>query len=163
LSRSGKEGVLEILGEGDFLGLSCLAGETRRLTTATAITDCTVVRLDEAEMSRMLRAEPEWLGLVISFLVNQAVRMQDDLIDHLSNSSEKRLARALLTLAHFGHDGASEAVISDVTQEMLAEMIGTTRSRVNTFMNKFRAMGFVDYKGELRVHRSLRNVILQDD
>jgi CRP-like cAMP-binding protein len=163
LSRSGKEGVLEILGEGDFLGLSCLAGETRRLTTATAITECTVVRLDEAEMSRMLRDEPEWLGLVISFLVNQAVRMQDDLIDHLSNSSEKRLARALLTLAHFGHDGASEAVISDVTQEMLAEMIGTTRSRVNTFMNKFRAMGFVDYKGELRVHRSLRNVILQDD
>jgi len=163
LSRSGKEGVLELLGEGDFLGLSCLAGETRRLTTATAMTECTVVRLDEAEMSRLLRDEPEWLGLVISFLVNQAVRMQDDLIDHLSNSSEKRLARALLTLAHFGHDGASEAVISDVTQEMLAEMIGTTRSRVNTFMNKFRAMGFVDYKGELRVHRSLSNVILQDD
>jgi CRP/FNR family transcriptional regulator, cyclic AMP receptor protein len=135
----------------------CIAGRT-----ATALTDCALMRIEKPVMLRMLQAEPAFLALFVSYLLSRNVRIEEDLIDHLFNSSEKRLARVLLLLAHFGKEGKTEPVIPGISQETLAEMIGTTRSRVNFFLNKFRKLGFIDYNGGMRVHSALLNVVLYD-
>ena len=162
LSKAGKEAVLAILGKGEIFGQNVLAGELQSAISVTAVTDCSIMRLDQALLARMLKQEPRLSEFFISYLLRRGIRMQEDLVDHLFNSSERRLARALLLLANFGQQDTPEAVIATINQETLAEMIGTTRSRVSTFMNKFRRLGFIDYNGGVRVHRSLLNVILHD-
>jgi len=144
------------------LGESCLAGQIVRTATATALEDCKVVRIDKDAMIRVLHEEPTFAELFLSYLLVHSIRIQEDLVDQLFNSSEKRLARILLLLAHFGKDGKPEPVIAKVSQEMLAEMIGTTRSRVSFFMNKFRKLGFIEYNGGLHVHSSLLSIVLHD-
>jgi CRP/FNR family cyclic AMP-dependent transcriptional regulator len=162
-SKSGKEAVLGIFGPDNFFGEGCLNGQTQRMTTVTAMTDCSVTRLDRAAMMHALHDEPEFSNLFIDYLLHRNSRVEEDLIDQLFNSSEKRLARILLLLADFGKDGMPETVIPKISQETLAEMVGTTRSRVNTFMNKFRRLGYIDYSsGGLEVHSSLLNVVLHD-
>jgi CRP/FNR family transcriptional regulator, cyclic AMP receptor protein len=150
------------LERGSFFGESCLAGHLLRLATATAFGDATLVRLDKDAMIRMLHDEPGFAELFMAHLLAHNVRIQEDLVDQLFNPSEKRLARVLLLMAHFGKEGTSEAVIPKISQEVLAEMIGTTRSRVSFFMNKFRRLGFLDYNGGVHVHSSLLNVVLHD-
>jgi CRP/FNR family transcriptional regulator, cyclic AMP receptor protein len=162
VSRQGKEAVVAVLGGGDFLGESCLAGQPKRLATATSLEDSTVVRIDKTVMTRVLRDEPTFAELFLTYLLSRNVRIQEDLVDQLFNSAEKRLARILLLLANFGKEGKPEPVIAQVSQEMLAEMIGTTRSRVSFFMNKFRKLGFLNYNGGLHVHSSLLNIVLHD-
>jgi CRP-like cAMP-binding protein len=162
LSHSGKEAVLAILAAGDFVGEGCLNGHTRRLATATTMTECSIMRIERAAMIRALHDEPECSELFMSYLLNRTIRVEADLVDHLFNSSEKRLARALLLLANFGKEGRPEPINAPISQETLAEMIGTTRGRVNAFMNKFRRLGFIDYNGHLEVHSSLLNVVLHD-
>ena len=162
VSRQGKEAVVAVLGGGDFLGESCLAGQPKRLATATSREDSTVVRIDKTVMTRVLRDEPTFAELFLTYLLSRNVRIQEDLVDQLFNSAEKRLARILLLLANFGKEGKPEPVIAQVSQEMLAEMIGTTRSRVSFFMNKFRKLGFLNYNGGLHVHSSLLNIVLHD-
>jgi CRP/FNR family cyclic AMP-dependent transcriptional regulator len=162
VSRQGKEAVVAVLGGGDFLGESCLAGQPQRLATATSLEDSTVVRIDKTVMTRVLRDEPTFAELFLTYLLSRNVRIQEDLVDQLFNSAEKRLARILLLLANFGKEGKPEPVIAQVSQEMLAEMIGTTRSRVSFFMNKFRKLGFLNYNGGLHVHSSLLNIVLHD-
>ena len=162
ISQQGKEAVVAILEGGSFFGESCLAGQTVRTATATALEDSTIVRMDKETMIRVLHEEPAFAELFTAYLLAHSIRIQEDLVDHLFNSSEKRLARVLLLLAHFGKEGKPETVIPKISQETLAEMIGTTRSRVSFFMNKFRKMGFIDYNGELHVHSSLLNVVLHD-
>jgi CRP/FNR family cyclic AMP-dependent transcriptional regulator len=162
LSQQGKEAVLAILGVGDFFGEGCLAGQPLRMATAAAATDCEVMRLEKSAMIQVLRDEPEFSALFISYLLTRNIRIEEDLVDQLFNSSEKRLARLLLLLANFGKEGKPEPVIPKVSQETLAEMIGTTRSRVSFFMNKFRKLGFIEYNGGLRVHSSLLNLVLHD-
>jgi len=163
VSQQGKEAVIAILEPGTFLGESCLvAGQTVRTATATALEDSRVVRIDKDAMIRVLHDEPTFAELFMSYLLAQTIRIQEDLVDQLFNSSEKRLARILLLLAHFGKEGKPEPVIAKISQETLAEMIGTTRSRVSFFMNKFRKLGFIDYNGGLYVHSSLLNVVLHD-
>jgi CRP-like cAMP-binding protein len=130
--------------------------------TATAVEECNLVRIDKEAMGRVLHEEPAFTELFMGYLLARTIRIEEDLVDHLFNSSEKRLARALLLLAHFGKDGQPETVITKISQETLAEMIGTTRSRVSFFMNKFRKLGFIDYNGEVHVHSSLLNVVLHD-
>jgi CRP/FNR family transcriptional regulator, cyclic AMP receptor protein len=165
-SENGKEAVLAILGHGNFFGEGCLNGQALRLATATAMTDCSIMRLEKAAMVRALHGEPKFADLFIGHLLKRKSRVEEDLIDQLFNSSEKRLARALLLLANFGKDGKQEPVIAKISQETLAEMIGTTRSRVNFFMNKFRRLGFIDYNvdmhGDLHVHTSLLNLVLHE-
>jgi CRP/FNR family cyclic AMP-dependent transcriptional regulator len=165
-SKSGKEAVLTILQAGDFFGESCLNGQIRRVTTVTGMTDCSVMRLEKAAMLRMLHDEPEFAELFILHLLHRNSRTQEDLVDQLFNSSEKRLARTLLLLANFGKDSKPEPVITKISQETLAEMVGTTRSRVSYFMNKFRRLGFIDYRGgghaDLHVNTSLLNMVLLD-
>ncbi len=165
-SKCGKEAVLAILAPGDFFGETCLHGHPRRLTTVTPMTECSVMRLEKPAMLRVLREEPEFAELFIAHLLRRISRVEEDLVDQLFNSSEKRLARTLLLLANFGKDGKQVPVIAKISQETLAEMIGTTRSRVNFFMNKFRRLGFIEYdggsRGELRVHTSLLNMELHD-
>jgi CRP/FNR family cyclic AMP-dependent transcriptional regulator len=163
LSEQGKEAVVAILGPGDFCGEGCLAGQPRRMATAAAMTECSITRLDKAAMIRVLHDEPEFSEKFMSHLLTRNIRVEADLVDQLFNSSEKRLARMLLILANFAKEGKPEPVIAKVSQEMLAEMIGTTRSRVSFFMNKFRKLGLIDYNGHLEVHSSLLNVVLHDD
>jgi CRP/FNR family transcriptional regulator, cyclic AMP receptor protein len=162
ISEQGKEAVVAILGPDDFCGEGCLSGQTRRMASATAMTECEVMRLEKAAIIRVLREEPAFSEIFVTHLVARAIRVEEDLVDQLFNSSEKRLARALLLLANFGKDGKPERIIAKVSQETLAEMIGTTRSRVSKFMNKFRKLGFIDYNGHLEVHSSLLNVVLHD-
>ena len=162
LSNQGKEAVVAILGNGQFFGEGCLAGQTHRMGSVIAITECTIARLEKRVVVRVLHDEPAFSALFLTYLLARNVRMEADLVDQLFNSSEKRLARLLLLLANFGKEGKPEPVIAKVNQETLAEMIGTTRSRVSFFMNKFRRLGFIEYNGGLHVHSSLLNVILHD-
>ena len=162
VSRQGKEAVIAILEQGSFFGESCLAGQTVRAATATALEDSSIVRIDKDAMFHVLHKEPTFAELFMSYLLAHSIRIQEDLVDQLFNSSEKRLARILLLLAHFGKEGKPEPVMAKVSQEILAEMIGTTRSRVSFFMNKFRKLGFIHYNGGLHVHSSLLNIVLHD-
>jgi CRP-like cAMP-binding protein len=168
LSEHGKEAVVAILERGAFLGESCLVGQIIRTATATTLEDSRILRIEKATMLRMLQEQPRFSEAFMSYLLTHSIRVQEDLVDQLFNSSEKRLARALLLLAHFGKEGKPETVIAKISQETLAEMVGTTRSRVSFFMNKFRRLGFIDYKGGsrrnggLHVHSSLLNVVLHD-
>jgi CRP/FNR family cyclic AMP-dependent transcriptional regulator len=163
LSKQGKEATIALLGPGDFLGEGCLASDQPlRMATATAITDCSVLRIDRKQVLRTLHSEHVFSDLFVAYLVERHNHTQADLVDQLFNSSEKRLARALLILARFGKKDRPENVIPNVSQETLAEMIGTTRSRVNFFMNKFRKLGFIHYNGGLQVHSSLLGVVLHD-
>ena len=162
VSQQGKEAVVAILERGAFFGESCLAGQAVRVATATAVEDSNIVRIDKDAMIRVLHEEPTFAELFMAYLLAHTIRIEEDLVDQLFNSSEKRLARVLLLLAHFGKEGKPETVITKISQETLAEMIGTTRSRVSFFMNKFRKLGFIDYNGELHVHSSLLNIVLHD-
>ena len=162
ISARGKEAVVAILGSGDFFGEGCLAGQPRRMATATTMTDCSLLRLEKETMVRMLHNEPALSELFMSYLLSRNVRIEEDLVDQLFNSSEKRLARILLLLTRFGKDGQHEPVVPKISQETLAEMVGTTRSRVSFFMNKFRKLGFIEYNGGLNVHSSLLNIVLHD-
>jgi CRP-like cAMP-binding protein len=162
VSQQGKEAVIAILEHGAFFGEACLAGQGIRTATATAVEDCSLVRIEKDAMIRVLHDEPLFAELFMAYLLAHTIRIEEDLVDHLFNSSEKRLARVLLLLAHFGKEGKPETVIAKISQETLAEMIGTTRSRVSFFMNKFRKLGFIEYNGELHVHSSLLNVVLHD-
>jgi CRP-like cAMP-binding protein len=162
VSSAGKEAVIAILGPGDFLGEGCLAGRPLCLGTATAMSDCSIVRLEKLSTIRVLHEEPAFSEMFMSYLLSRNMRIEEDLVDQLFNSSEKRLARVLLLLANFGKEGKPEPVIAKISQETLAEMIGTTRSRVSFFMNKFRDLGFIEYNGELHVHSSLLNIVLHD-
>lgn len=163
VSEAGKEATITLLSEGDFVGEECIAGAPGlRLATAVATTSCTALRIERAEMMRVLHEEHEFSDLFLRFLLAKSLRTQADLIDQLFNSSEKRLARILLLMAEFDQPGEPETFIPKITQETLAAMIGTTRSRVSFFMNRFRAMGFIDYNGRIKVHKSLLNVILHD-
>ena len=163
LSEQGKEAIVAILGTGDFCGEGCLAGQPRRMATATAMEDTRIMRLEKAAMIRLLHENSEFSERFMSHLLARNVRVEADLVDQLFNSSEKRLARLLLILAKFGKEGKPEPVIAKISQETLAEMIGTTRSRVSFFMNRFRKMGLINYNGHLEIHSSLLNVILHDD
>jgi CRP-like cAMP-binding protein len=158
----GQEALLGILGPGDFFGIAGFNPSTRRVMTATALTDCKVIGLTTAAMTRLLRREPAFNELFVTFMVNRQIRLQENLADQLLNSCEKRLARALLVLTNFDKDGGKEPVLKGMSQVMLADMIGTTRPRVSHFMNKFRRLGYIQYNGNIRVHRSLRNVFLED-
>lgn len=163
VSNSGKEAVVALLGAGDFFGEGCLARQTLRMSTATAMDECSVMRLEKARMIRVLHEEPAFSELFVAHLLSRSIRVEEDLVDQLFNSSEKRLARVLLLLANFGKESPPEPVIPKISQETLAEMVGTTRSRVSFFMNKFRRLGFIDYKDRVKVHSSLLNVVLQDN
>jgi len=163
VSEQGKEAVVAIHGKRDFFGEGCLNGHRRRLATVTAITASEIMRLEKATMVQVLHDQPKFSELFISYLVARNVRVEADLVDQLFNSSEKRLARLLLLMANFGKEGRPEPVLAKISQTTFAEMIGTTRSRVSFFMNKFRKLGFIDYNGDLQVHNSLLNVILHDD
>ena len=162
ISELGKEAVVALQEKGEFFGEGCLAGQPLRLATAIARTECVIMRLDRAAVVNVLHDEPKFSEAFMSFLLARNARVEEDLVDQLFNSSEKRLARLLLLMANFGKEGKPEKVITKISQETLAEMIGTTRSRVNGFMNKFRKMGFVEYNGDMKVHNSLLNVILHD-
>jgi len=162
VSKQGKEAVIALLGAEDFFGEGCLAGQPLRMATATAIVDCSVVKIEKQTIIRLLHDEPTFSTLFITHLLSRNIRIEEDLVDQLFNSSEKRLARILLLLANFGKEGRPEKVIPKISQEVLAEMIGTTRSRVSYFMNKFRKLGFIEYNGSLEVHSSLLNIILYD-
>ena len=161
-STQGKEAVVALLGPGDFFGEGCLIGQPLRLATARAMVESEVTRVTKAEMIRVLHAEPAFGELFTAHLLIRNSRVEEDLVDQLFNSSEKRLARTLLLLANFGKDGGPQPITTRISQETLAEIIGTTRSRVSQFMNKFRKLGFIDYNGHLEVHSSLLSVILRD-
>ena len=162
LSRTGKEAVVAMLGPGDFFGEGALTGQSVRMGTATATMPTRVLVIEKAAMHQLLRDEPTFSERFLSYMLGRNLRIEADLIDHLFNSSEKRLARALLLLARFGDQVGSDRRIPTISQETLAEMIGTTRSRVNFFMNKFRSLGFIDYNGDLKINTSLLNVVLHD-
>jgi CRP/FNR family transcriptional regulator, cyclic AMP receptor protein len=166
VSSGGKEAILAILGDGDFLGEECLASRTVRLSSAVPMTETLLTRVEKPRMLRMLQDDPAFCGLFVSYVLSRTIRIEEHLVDQLFNSSEKRLARMLLLLANFGKEGKPEPVIAKISQATLAKMIGTTRSRVNFFMNKFRSLGFIDYEsdagGRFEVHSSLLNVILHD-
>ncbi|MGD0443546.1 MAG: Crp/Fnr family transcriptional regulator [Edaphobacter sp.] len=163
VSRNGKEATIALLNAGDFIGEESIAGSVgARLATATAIVTCTALKIERAEMLRVLHEEHAFSDLFVTFLLARSMRIQADLVDQLFNSSEKRLARILLLMAEFGKPGEQDTLIPRITQETLAEMIGTTRSRVSFFMNRFRKLGFIDYNGRIRVHKSLLHVVLHD-
>jgi len=162
VSQQGKEAIVAILEQGGFFGEGCLAGQLVCMATATTAEDSTIVRIDKQAMIETLHNEPTFSELFLTYLLARNIRIQEDLVDHLFNSSEKRLARVLLLMAHFGKEGKPEPVVPKVSQETLAEMIGTTRSRVSFFMNKFRKLGFVYYNGGLHVHSSLLNIVFHD-
>jgi CRP/FNR family cyclic AMP-dependent transcriptional regulator len=163
VSKNGKEATISLFSAGDFVGEESIAGVVgRRLTTATAITACSALKIERGEMIRVIHEEHAFSDLFLKFLLTRSMRTQADLVDQLFNSSEKRLARILLLLAEFGKPGEPESLIPEITQETLAEMIGTTRSRVSFFMNRFRKLGFIEYNGRIRVHKSLLNVVLHD-
>jgi len=162
LSRQGKQAVIGILGPGSFFGEGCLAGQPLRMATAIAITDSAIIQLPKQTMIRALHEDAEFAERFTTYLLSRNIRIEEDLVDQLFNSSEKRLARILLLLANFGKEGRPEPVVPKVSQETLAEMVGTTRSRVSFFMNKFRKLGFIEYDGGLEVHSSLLHVVLHD-
>lgn len=162
VSHQGKEAVIALFERGTFLGEGCLAGQSVRMATATAIAPTTAIKVDNATMRRMLRDEPRFAEAFMSYVLLRNVRVEEDLVDHLFNAAERRLARALLLLAHYGDDSPPLVVIPKISQETLAEMIGTTRSRINLFMNKFRKLGLIDYNGVLKIHGSLLSVLLKD-
>src|ERR1700689_2693903 len=162
VARSGKEATIGVLKEGEFFGEGCLAAQPLRMCTATAMTDCTLMRIDKKSMMDVIHRERAFSDMFVAYLLTRNIRYEEDLVDQLFNSSEKRLARVLLLLAQFGKDGKPEVAIPKISQETLAEMVGTTRGRVNFFMNRFRKMGFVRYNGGLEVHPSLLNVVLHD-
>jgi len=162
VSEQGKEAVVALLGADEFCGEGCLTGQPLRLATATAMTECEIMRLEKAAIIRVLHEEPAFSEMFVAHLLERTIRVEEDLVDQLFNSSEKRLARALLLLANFGKEGRPETIIAKVSQETLAELIGTTRSRVSFFMNKFRKLGLIDYNGHMEVHSSLLNVVLHD-
>ncbi len=162
VSRQGKEAVIAILGAGDFFGEGCLAGQTARMASAAAMSDCSIVRLERAALIRVLREDSGFSEMFLMHVLSRNIRFEADLVDQLFNSSEKRLARVLLLLANFGKAGGPQTVIPKISQETLAEIIGTTRSRVSFFMNRFRKLGFIEYNGKLEVHSSLLNVVLHD-
>jgi len=162
VSTRGKEAVIGVLERGSFFGEGCLAGQPLRMSTASAIQPSSVIRVDRSTMVRLLHKEPEFAELFTAYLLSRNVRIEEDLVDQLFNSSEKRLARILLLLAHFGKESRPESVIPKVSQETLAAMVGTTRSRVSYFMNRFRKMGFIHYNGGLQVHSALLTVVLRD-
>ena len=164
VSKSGKEATIGILSERDFFGEGCLTGQPLRLCSATALTECSVMRIDKKAMMEVLHREHAFSDMFVAYLLTRNIRYEEDLVDQLFNSSEKRLARILLLLAHFGKEGSPEVAIPKITQETLAEMVGTTRSRVSFFMNRFRKLGFIDYQAgdELKVHSSLLNIVLHD-
>jgi CRP/FNR family transcriptional regulator, cyclic AMP receptor protein len=163
VSELGKEAVIAILGTNDFFGEGCLAGQAQRIATVAAMTDSVIARLEKAAIVRVIHHEPAFSGMFISHLLARTIRVEADLVDQLFNSSEKRLARLLLLLANFGKEGTPEPILAKITQETLADMIGTTRSRVSFFMNKFRKLGLIDYNGSIEVHSSLLNVVLHDE
>jgi CRP-like cAMP-binding protein len=162
VSHEGKEATIGILGEGYFFGEGSLAGQALRMCSAIAMTDCAVLRIEKTAMMEALHREHELSDLFVAYLLARNIRYEEDLVDQLFNSSEKRLARILLLLAHFGKEGKPESVVPKISQEVLAEMIGATRSRVSFFMNRFRKLGFIHYNGGLQVHSSLLNVVLHD-
>jgi CRP/FNR family transcriptional regulator, cyclic AMP receptor protein len=163
-SHEGKEGIIATLGAGEFFGEGCLAGQSSRMATAISVGSCTLARVEKAEMARLLHEEPGLAEVFVAHLLSRIIRYEADFVDQLFNSSEKRLARILLLLSHFGKDSKTETVVAGINQEHLAQMVGTTRSRINHFMNKFRKLGFIDYHGDegLTVHRGLRTVVLHD-
>ena len=161
-SEQGKEAVIAILGAKEFFGEGCLAGQPLRMATVMTMTDCVIVRLEKAAIIRVIHEELAFAELFIAHLLSRSIRVEADLVDQLFNSSERRLARLLLLLANFGKEGKPEPIIAKISQETLAEMIGTTRSRVSFFMNRFRKLGFIEYNGGIAVHSSLLNVVLQD-
>jgi len=164
VSKIGKEATIGILSDGNFLGEGCLAGQPLRMSSATAMTDCDLLRIEKKAMMGVLHREHTLSDMFVAYLLTRNIRYEEDLVDQLFNSSEKRLARILLLLSHFGKEGTPETVVPKISQETLAEMVGTTRSRVSFFMNRFRKLGFVDYNGGsgLQVHSSLLNVVLHD-
>ena len=162
ISEQGKEAVVAILGPDEFCGEGCLTGQPLRVATAIAMTECKIMKLEKGAIVRVLHDEPAFSEMFIAHLLARTIRVEEDLVDQLFNSSEKRLARALLLLANFGKEGSPQPIIAKVSQETLAEMIGTTRSRVSQFMNKFRQLGFIDYNGTIEVHSSLLSVVLHD-
>lgn len=162
VSKAGKEATIGVLTEGSFFGEGALAGQIVRMGSAVAMTDCELLRVDKHAMMEALHREHTFSDMFVAYLLARNIRYEEDLVDHLFNSSEKRLARVLLLLAHFGKEGVPESVIPKISQETLAEMIGTTRSRVSFFMNRFRKLGFIHYNGGLQVHSSLLNVVLHD-
>jgi CRP/FNR family cyclic AMP-dependent transcriptional regulator len=162
VSEGGKEAVIAILRPGDFFGEGCMAGQPVRMGTASAVASCTVLVIDKAAMFKVLHDQQDMSDRFINFMLARNIRIEEDLVDQLFNSSEKRLARTLLLLARYGKDDKPHAVLRDISQETLAEMIGTTRSRVNFFMNKFKKLGFIKYNGELQINTSLLSVVLHD-
>lgn len=162
-SEQGKEAVVALHGKGDFFGEGCLTGQPLRLATVKAMTECTITRVGKAEMVRVLRDEPKFSEMFMAYILARNAKVEEDLVDQLFNSSEKRLARVLLLMANVGKEAKPEPLLAKISQETLAEMIGTTRSRVNTFMNKFRKLGFINYNGDLEVNPSLLNVVLHDN
>ena len=163
ISEQGKEAVVAILGTDEFFGEGCLAGQTRRIATVMTMTESVIVRLEKAAIVKVIHQEPTFSEMFIAHLLGRGIRVEADLVDQLFNSSEKRLARLLLLLANFGKETQPEPIIAKISQETLAEMIGTTRSRVSFFMNKFRKLGLIDYNGGIEVHNSLLNVVLHDE
>ena len=162
LSKQGKEAIVAMLSADEFVGEGCLIGQPKRLATASAMTDCVTMRVEKTEILRVLQDEPAFSQMFVSHILARNARVEEDLVDQLFNSTEKRLARLLLLLANFGKEGRPEPLIAKISQETLAEMVGTTRSRVSHFMNKFRKAGFIDYNGHLEVHSSLLSVVLAD-
>jgi CRP/FNR family transcriptional regulator, cyclic AMP receptor protein len=163
VSEQGKEAVVAMLGTNEFFGEACLAGQARRIATAATTTDSVIVRLEKEAIVRVIHQEPAFSEMFIAHLLGRTIRIEADLVDQLFNSSEKRLARLLLLLANFGKDEKPEPILATISQETLADMIGTTRSRVSFFMNKFRKLGLIDYNGDIEVHSSLLNVVLNDE
>jgi CRP/FNR family transcriptional regulator, cyclic AMP receptor protein len=163
VSEQGKEAVVALFGAGDFFGEGCLRGETLRLASVSAMTECVIMRMPKENIIRVIHEEPAFAEMFISHLLHRNSRVEEDLVDQLFNSSEKRLARTLLLLANFGKEGEPEPILAKISQETLAEMIGTTRSRVSAFMNKFRQLGLIDYNGRIEIHRSLLNVVLHEN
>ena len=163
ISSNGKEATIGILGEGDFFGEGCMAGQKLRMGSATAVTNCDILRIEKKVMMEALHREHKMSDMFIAYLLARNIRYEEDLVDQLFNSSEKRLARILLLLAHFGKEGVPQIILPEISQATLSEMVGTTRSRVNFFMNRFRKLGFIHYNGDgLQVHSSLLNVVLHD-
>jgi CRP/FNR family cyclic AMP-dependent transcriptional regulator len=162
VSRQGKVAVVAMLGAGDFFGEGCLAGQTRRMANCTTMSPCSLARLEKVAAIRVLHEEPVFAQVFLHHLLTRSIRIEEDLVDQLFNSSEKRLARVLLLLANFGKEGEPQTAIAKISQETLAGIVGTTRSRISFFMNKFRKLGFIAYNGHLEVHSSLLNVVLHD-
>ncbi len=162
VSKQGKEAVIALLGPDEFVGEGCLIGQPKRLATASAMSECETMRVEKTEIQRVLDDEPTFSQMFVSHILARSARVEEDLVDQLFNSTEKRLARLLLLLANFGKEGRPQPILAKISQETLAEMIGATRSRVSHFMNKFRQLGFIEYNGHLEVHNSLLSVLLAD-